>query len=305
MVPALGTVALLLCAAGCAAFRDRPAPPRPWTVPAPTWQWQLTGALDTSVDADVFLLDPVTTTADDAQLLHSRQRRLICYVEAGAVRRTDPDATRFPAAAVGGPVGPPTPPAAGVTVAPPGGTGGVGPATPAFTPTGTPLSSRPADPDRATGGDARWLDVRRWDVLEPVLTDRLRLCRGKGFDGVAFGRVDGWAYRTGFPLTFDDGLAFNRRLAALAHSLSLSAGLVDDLPQVAALQPDFDFAVNQECVRYRQCDRLQPFAGAGKPVLHVEYTGRTAEFCTTSLGYGFASMRKDRTLGVWRQPCLR
>jgi hypothetical protein len=321
-LPTLLTLVLIISVGGCSAVRDQPAPPRPWPVPAPTWQWQLTGDLDTSVDADVFLLDGVTTTADAAHLLRSRQRRLICHVEAGVVRRSDPDASRFPAALVGGPVGPPVPPPAGVTIAPSGSGGGAGMA-PGRPKAGTvpgrdgpPAASDGAgtpDPISPTGSPgpsagphgARWLDVRRWEVLEPILADRLRLCRGKGFDGVAFAHVDGWAYRSGFPLTFDDGLEFNRRLAALAHSMSLSAGLVNDLPQVAALQPEFDFAVNEECVRYRQCARLQPFVGAGKPVLHVEYTGRTADFCTTSLGYGFASMRKDRTLGVWRQPCLR
>ncbi|MFE2613211.1 endo alpha-1,4 polygalactosaminidase [Micromonospora chalcea] len=99
-------------------------------------------------------------------------------------------------------------------------------------------------------------------------------------------------------------MLFNRRLAGLARKLGLSPGLVDDVAQVAALAPDFDFAVNQECVRRRECAKLLPFVDAGKPVFHVEYTGEPADFCVTSVGYGFASIRKDRQLDAWREPCV-
>ncbi|MFC0508490.1 endo alpha-1,4 polygalactosaminidase [Micromonospora costi] len=150
---------------------------------------------------------------------------------------------------------------------------------------------------------SRWLDVRRWDALEPALADRFRLCRGKGFGAVALADADAYLHRSGFPVSFDDQLLFNRRLARLARSLSLSPGLMNDVPQVAALAPDFDFAVNEECVRLGQCAKLLPFVDAGKPVFHVEYTGSTADFCVTTVGYGFASARKQRTLDAWRETC--
>ncbi|MGC5050611.1 endo alpha-1,4 polygalactosaminidase [Micromonospora sp. DT48] len=175
-------------------------------------------------------------------------------------------------------------------------------------------SMHPADPDAsrypapvrgATAADTGrvWLDVRRWEVLRPVLADRFRLCRGKGFGAVVFADADGYDRPSGFALEFDHQLAFNRRVAALARSLDLSPGLLNDLPQVAALAPDFDFAVNEECVRLGQCDRLLPFVDAGKPVFHVEYSGAVTDFCVTSVGYGFASVRKNRSLDAWRLPC--
>ncbi|WFE38893.1 endo alpha-1,4 polygalactosaminidase [Micromonospora sp. WMMD998] len=150
---------------------------------------------------------------------------------------------------------------------------------------------------------SRWLDVRRWDSLAPVLADRFRLCRGKGFGAVALSDVDGYRRRSGFPLGFDEQLLFNRRLSGLARQFDLSPGLVDDVAQVAALAPDFDFAVNQECVRRRECAKLLPFADAHKPVFHVEFAGEPAAFCVTTVGYGFASIRKDRRLDAWREPC--
>lgn len=72
---------------------------------------------------------------------------------------------------------------------------------------------------------------------------------------------------------------------------------------MAALAPDFDFAVNEECVRLDQCARLLPFVEADKPVFHVEYSGSPTDFCVTTVGYGFSSIRKERELDAWRIPC--
>lgn len=171
-----------------------------------------------------------------------------------------------------------------------------------------------ADPDadrfpasvrgRGTGDDgARWVDVRQWEILEPIIADRLRLCRGKRFHAAALTGLDGYAHRSGFRLTYDDQIRFNRRVAELTRSVGLSPGMVDNLDQVAALAPDFDFAVTQECVRLRRCVKLLPFTEAGKPVLHVEYDRAPTDFCVTGLGYGFSSMRKNRSLDAWRDPC--
>lgn len=149
-----------------------------------------------------------------------------------------------------------------------------------------------------------WLDVRQWSALKPILLDRLRLCRDKGFEAVDLNRVDGYANLSGFPVTFDDQLLFNRRVADLTRSLGLSPGLKNDLDQVVALEPDFDFAINEECYARGECERLSPFIRAGKPVFHVEYDIPTAEFCSTTLRLGLSSIRKDRALGAWRVPCL-
>ncbi|RKR90712.1 glycosyl hydrolase family 114 [Micromonospora pisi] len=154
-----------------------------------------------------------------------------------------------------------------------------------------------------TEGD-RWLDIRQWSVLEPVLADRFRLCYGKGFTAVMPANMDGYARESGFPLTFDDQLVFNRRLAALARSAKLSPGLTNDLEQVVALEPSFDFAVNEQCFQRAECDQLLPFVEARKPVFQVEYDELADETCVAAQGYGFATIRKEPDLGPWRDLCL-
>ncbi|HEU5109662.1 MAG TPA: endo alpha-1,4 polygalactosaminidase [Micromonosporaceae bacterium] len=149
----------------------------------------------------------------------------------------------------------------------------------------------------------RWVDIRRWEIIGPILRSRFELCKRKGFDAVEPDNVDGYANDSGFPLTAADQLRFNRRVAALAHRLGLAVGLKNDVEQAAALAPAFDFAVNEECFAYDECGALRVFIRARKPVFHVEYEGSTASFCPAARRLGFTSMRKRLDLGVWRRTC--
>jgi hypothetical protein len=149
----------------------------------------------------------------------------------------------------------------------------------------------------------RWLDVRRLRVLKPVIRARLDRCRRKGFDGVEFDNVDGYANRTGFRITARDQMEYNRWLARAAHARGLAAGLKNDLGQVRALEPFFDFAINEECFYYDECGLLASFIDAGKAVFHVEYEMQRSQFCDDARSLGFSSMRKGWDLGVWRRPC--
>ncbi|GGM57082.1 endo alpha-1,4 polygalactosaminidase [Dactylosporangium sucinum] len=149
----------------------------------------------------------------------------------------------------------------------------------------------------------KWLDVRRWDVLEPLLAARFTTCRDKGFDAVEPDNVDAYSNDSGFPLSAADQLTFNRRVADLAHRHGLAVGLKNDVEQARELAPLFDFAVNEECARYDECDALKVFTDAGKPVFHVEYDGSTASFCPKAKSLRFSSMKKNLDLDAWRAPC--
>jgi hypothetical protein len=239
--------------------------PRPRTTPVvwhprrgTTWQWQLSGTIQTSVVAQVYDVDLFDTPTSTVASLHRAGRRVICYLSAGSWEPGRPDSGRFPASVRGSAV---------------------------------------------PGWDERWLDIRAVRVLEPILAARMDLCRAKGFDGVEADLVDGYAATTGFPLTAADQLRYNRMLARLAHARGLSIGLKNDLDQVAQLQPVFDFAVNEQCVEFNECDRLAPFLSAGKAVFHAEYDVSTEQFCPTSRRLGLSSLRKDLELGPWRQTC--
>ena len=46
--------------------------------------------------------------------------------------------------------------------------------------------------------------------------------------------------------------------------------------QIEQLQPYFDWAINEQCKQYDECDALIPLIDAGKAVLGVEYQGDPA-----------------------------
>lgn len=204
----------------------------PW-VPSPTdrWQWQLTGTVDTSVDAAVFDVDGFDTPAETVAALHARGKRVIAYFSVGSWENWRPDASRFPAAVKG----------------------------------------------RSNGwAGEKWLDVRRSDVLLPIMAARFDLAKAKGFDGVEPDNVDGYTNATGFPLAGAQQAAYNRAVAGLAHDRGLAVALKNDIDQAKALEPSFDFAVNEQCSQYGECGALAPFVQAGKAVLHCEYRARWA-----------------------------
>jgi hypothetical protein len=226
--------------------------------PKTTWQWQLSGPIDTSVDAEMFDVDLFETPASTITELHREGRIVVCYLSAGAWEVFRPDADDFPQSVLGEPNGWP---------------------------------------------GERWLDIRRLDVLAPIIEARLDLCREKGFDGVEVDNIDGYTNETGFPLVAADQLAFNTFLADAAHHRGLSIGLKNDVEQAAILEPLFDWAINEECALYDECGLLLPFIEAGKAVFHVEYDLETSEFCPLTDDLGFSSMRKLPELDAWREYC--
>jgi len=119
----------------------------------------------------------------------------------------------------------------------------------------------------------RWLDIRS-PALRPIMRARLDRAVRKGCDGVEPDNVDGYTNRTGFDLSAADQSRYNRFLAREAHRRGLSVALKNDLDQVEELLPFFDFALDEQCHQYHECDLLEPFIRAGKPVFNVEYARR-------------------------------
>ena len=147
----------------------------------------------------------------------------------------------------------------------------------------------------------RWLDIRRLDVLAPIMRARMATCAKKGFDAVEPDNVDGYANDTGFPLTAQQQLTYNRFLARTAHAKGLAVGLKNDLEQIPELVGRFDFAVVEQCFEYKECGRLRPFVRAKKPVFEVEYNA--GGFCDQARRLGINSIKAGTDLDGPTNPC--
>jgi len=71
--------------------------------PASTWQVQLSGALDTSIDVAIYDID-LDNSASTLATLHAAGRRVICYVSVGSYEPWRGDASSIPVAARGQPL---------------------------------------------------------------------------------------------------------------------------------------------------------------------------------------------------------
>ena len=89
---------------------------------------------------------------------------------------------------------------------------------------------------------------------------RLDLCAAKGFDGVEADNVDGYANDTGFPLTRGRPARLQplpgraRRTPAACRSGSRTTST-----RSRELEPDFDWALNEQCFQYDECEPCAPF----------------------------------------------
>ncbi|MBK6327564.1 MAG: endo alpha-1,4 polygalactosaminidase [Chloroflexi bacterium] len=237
--------------------------PSPITVwrPAPgtSWQWQLTGDIDTSLDVAMYDIDLFDAPQAVIEELKADGRIVICYFSAGSYEEWRDDAGDFPAEALG-----------------------------------ETLDGWP---------DERWLDIRNRAAIEPIMARRLDTAVQKGCDGVEPDNVTAYANDSGFAISEADQIAYNIWLAEAAHTRGLSIGLKNALDLVETLEPHFDWALNEECYQYDECEALRPFTQAGKAVFGVEYEGDPAEFCPVMNELDFDWLFKRLDLDAWRVAC--
>jgi hypothetical protein len=226
-------------------------------------QIQFKGApIDLTQNVEVYDLDLFETTLETIQAIHSQNKKVICYLNAGAWEDWRPDADQYPEKILG--------------------------------------------KDYEGWPGEKWIDIRKPSQLEPILTARLELCKQKGFDGVEPDNLDGYQIDSGFPITEEDQLTFNRWLASQAHTLGLAIGLKNDPDQMLELEPDFDFVLMEDCFQYEWCELAAPFLKSKKPVFAVEYTDWTkslSPYCQSAEKLGLSLFLKNRELDAFRQTC--
>jgi len=251
---ALAALALLGC--GGSSAQHGVWQPKPGT----TWQWQLSGTIDTSLSVAMYDVDLFETPDAVLKELAGRGIKIVCYFSAGSSEPGRPDLGDVPASAIG-----------------------------------MALDGWP---------DEHWLDIRA-DAVRALIRKRLDLAVSRGCDGVEPDNVDAYSNDSGFSLTAADQLAFNTFIAGEAHARSLSVGLKNDIDQIPDLVAKFDWALNEECMEFDECDAVVPFVSANKAVFHVEYGDQATadQVCPKSRALGFDTLIKHRELDAFRIVC--
>ncbi len=305
-------VAIAALVHGCSTTPADPPSPAPTTSTSATsgaasdiwepavgsrWQYQLqvrkafadTGGIDVDLctipwsggdcvrpdvfDIDLYDLDGVTPNKRAVEAIHARDAHAICYVDAGSIETYRPDYHRFVRfdRRCGGCL------------------------------IGEPFSQIFNDENWANLSNGRG----QRDFMVRMMGARVRTCADADFDAVEYDVVDGYASSsgtTGWNITSEMQLTYNRALAEIAHRHGLSAGLKNDLGQINQLIGSFDFAINEQCFQYDECGELQAFIEAGKAVFQVEYKLTPGEFCREADALQFSSIVKARDFSLFAEP---
>jgi Glycoside-hydrolase family GH114 len=184
----------------------------------------------------VYDIDGQSATAADVAAIHAAGAKAVCYVDVGTLEQGRPDYSDFPASVIG--------------------------------------------PAVAGWPGENWLLVTaaNQSTILPLMKARFETwCLAKGFDGIEPDNLDGWTNISN--VSEADNLAYDLAVADLAHALPLSIGLKNvmtdlDPSQYASFLPNFDWALNEQCYEYSECDTYTAagsFLPAGKAVFDVEY----------------------------------
>jgi len=117
---------------------------------------------------------------------------------------------------------------------------------------------------------------------------RIRRCAAKGFKAVEFDNLDSWTRYPRAPFKRADTIAYARRLIRRAHRAGLAAGQ-KNTPQLHGV--GFDFAIAEECARYRECGRYR--RQFGDHVLAIEYRRRDFRRACRTVGASVSVVLRD------------
>ncbi len=145
----------------------------------------------------------------------------------------------------------------------------------------------------------KWLDIRRIDLLAPIMKARMDLCAAKGFDGMEPDNMDlHWA-NTGFPISKQDQIRYSLWLANEAHKRGLSIGQKNAGDLASVLVAHFDWALTEDCIADNWCAEMTPYVKAGKSIFAAEYTDNFQDispYCNKVKKHGVSLILKDRDL---------
>jgi hypothetical protein len=244
-----------------------------------TWQWQLSNDdnINTNYNVDMYDIDLFEVSDDVIKTLHEQNKIVVCYFSAGSYEYYREDwSLNFP-----------------------------------FinqneiyqgneTPFGNPMNQWYGE---------RWLDIRRLDLLSTIMKNRISYAAERKCDAIEPDNVDVYVNKEEaglLDITYEDQLVYNKWLAQEAHAMNLSIALKNDVDQLQELVSHFDFAINEECFRYKECTKYNIFtnmSNGNKAVFGVEYTGSAHRFCRQANTMNLSFMKKRLELDAWRKGC--
>jgi len=141
-------------------------------------------------------------------------------------------------------------------------------------------------------GEEVWLDIHNWESLKPEMEARLKTYASKGCMGVEFDNVDCYnnACVSGVSVEqlLKDEVEYVSWLIDTTHSLGMAAALKNAQEVGKQLYSKVDYAVNEQCLQYSECDLYEKAVKDNKLVINVEYQGGSSA-CDKAKSLGLLS----------------
>jgi hypothetical protein len=215
--------------------------------------------LSGQVGQTVYDIDGANATAADVTAIHAAGAIAICYVDVGTYEPDRPDSADFLPAVLG-------------------------PAVEGWPGEKWLLATAANQPTILALMKSRFTD---W-------------CQAKGFDAIEPDNLDAWTNIS--QVSEADNVAYDLAIGQLAHDLPLSVGLKNvmtdlDTSQYASFLPLYDWALNEQCYEYGECDAYTAtgsFIAANKAVFDVEYD--TTPSCSSANSVHINAQKTDLDL---------
>lgn len=149
--------------------------------------------------------------------------------------------------------------------------------------------------------DEYWLDLYQIDKIKTIMTPRFQRAKQLGCDAIEPDNTDCHNNNEcSQPLLNAHPGANVRQLqinyckwqTEIAHSLGMSISLKNSLDIIPDLVNFYDFAVNEQCHQFNECNAYMPFLNQNKAVFNHEYQlGSGTNYCTSSANLGIKTKR--------------
>jgi hypothetical protein len=150
--------------------------------------------------------------------------------------------------------------------------------------------------------DEFWLNTSSIKVRR-IMQTRIQYAKDRNCSAIDPDNIDGYSNPNGIGATPADAIDYIKFLSREARSRGMGLGLKNSLDIVPDVTSYVDFAVNEQCIQYNECNKYNALFSSSLPVFNIEYpTGsvtttwpaaQATARCKSSKAYGYPLLQTD------------
>jgi hypothetical protein len=208
--------------------------------------------------ADVVFVDANLVNGNYVSQLKSQGKRVVCYISAGTLENWRDDHSKFSNAAMG-------------------------------------------QKYKGFGGKETWLDITKWETFKEPMLQRIKQADSKGCQFIEYDNTDcdinGCVPGASRQTLVAKQSEYINWLINTAHGMGMGVGLKNSQSHIPEFASKIDFAINEECQTWKECDLYNTLTKANKAVFGVEYKSHGGSVCSEAKKHSMIT--KYRNNGKW------